>query len=354
MGQASADAVRTFTVGFADARYDERPYARAVADRYGTQHEEVVLEPDVADVVPRLAASFDEPVGDEATLGQFLVCEAARRHATVALTGDGGDESFGGYERYAAVGLAARVPRTVARIAAPAVRLRPSARRESRSTAFRAARFLETVATPPTERYGRLMEVFPSDLRAQLWTADAMVATRSAAELLGPAPAAGITGLQLLDVATYLPGDLLPKADLASMAHSLELRSPLLDHAVLELGLSLPDHLKLRGRVGKQALRLAFAADLPPVVADRGKTGFGIPIGRWFREDLRVLGGDLLLGNRTRERGYFSPATVERLLDEHVAGTADHAHRLWCLLMLELWLRTWVEAEAPAPVPATR
>jgi asparagine synthase (glutamine-hydrolysing) len=347
MAQASPEPVRTFTVGFADERYDERPYARAVAERWGTQHEEVFLEPDAAEVLPRLAAAFDEPLGDEAALAQFLVCEAARRSVTVALTGDGGDESFAGYERYAAHALARRVPSVAARLGAGALRLLPAARTEPRSTPFRAARLLDTAAVPAAERYERLMTVFPPGLRRELWTADRRVRERHLA-----ATDESVTALQRLDVETYLPGDLLLKADLASMAHSLELRSPLLDHHVLELGLSLPDHLKLDGRTGKIALRRAFAEELTPVES-RGKTGFGVPIGRWFRGELRELAHDLLLGRRARERGWFRPAAIERLLTEHTAGRADHAHRLWCLVMLELWLRTWVEAERPAPSLAT-
>ena len=147
-------------------------------------------------------------------------------------------------------------------------------------------------------------------------------------------------GLQLLDLETYLPGDLLPKSDLASMAHSLELRSPLLDRRVVELGLALPDSLKTRGVTGKVALRRAFAADLPTQVARRGKTGFGVPLGRWFREDLRELARDVL----ANDRGWFSTAEIRRLQDEHESGRADHGHRLWCLLMLELWVREHVEA----------
>ena len=167
-------------------------------------------------------------------------------------------------------------------------------------------------------------------------------APEAAADLLG-ASADGISELQRLDVRTYLPGDLLLKADLASMAHSLELRSPLLDHAVLELGISLPDRLKVDGRRGKVALRRAFAEALPPQVAGRGKTGFGVPIARWFREDLRTLAGDVLLDETARARGLFRPGAVARLLHEHVSGRADHAHRLWCLLMLELWQRDHVD-----------
>jgi asparagine synthase (glutamine-hydrolysing) len=334
MAQASTQPVRTFTVGFEDEHYDEREYARAVAERYGTVHEELAIEADVAETLPRIAAAFDEPLGDEAAFPTFLICEQARRHVTVALTGDGGDESFAGYERYAAHRLAAGVPSSAARLAARAVRSTTSGR-EPRSAVARATRFLDVAGTPREARYTRLMEVFPRELRVRLWAVDGLPGVN----LLLPS-ARGVTGLQLLDVETYLPGDLLPKADIASMAHSLELRSPLLDHRVVELGLALPPSLKTRGLTGKVALRRAFANELPQQVAKRGKTGFGVPLGRWFREDLRELTRDLL----ANDRGWFRPAEVRRLLDEHESGNADHGHRLWCLLMLELWMREHVEA----------
>jgi asparagine synthase (glutamine-hydrolysing) len=344
MAQASSRPIRTFTVGFGEPRYDERPFARAVAERFATEHTEVVLEPDAAAMLPRLAEAYDEPLGDEAALPLFLICEAARREVTVALTGDGGDESFAGYERYLAHRLAGRLPAVGAGTAARALR---GLSREPRSTATRAARFLETVAAPAAERYGRLMEIFPASLRAELWEPEFVPRPRSAAELLGASDEPSVAGLQRLDVRTYLPGDLLLKADIASMAHSLELRSPLLDRQVLELGISLPDRLKLSGRRGKAALRRAFAADLPPEVAARGKTGFGVPLSAWFRGELRPLAADLLLDAQARQRGQIRPAAVKRLLDEHVSGRADHGHRLWCLVTLELWQRTWVESAQP-------
>jgi asparagine synthase (glutamine-hydrolysing) len=337
MAEASTEPVRTFTVGFADARYDERAYARAVAARYETVHEELQIEEDVAATLPRLAATYDEPLGDEAAFPTFLVAEQARRRVTVALAGDGGDEAFAGYERYAALELAGRVPRPLASLGRRVLTLLPSARREPRSPHFRAARFLDAAATPAAERYTKLMTVFPFDLRRELWAEDD-VAHHTTLTPRGR----GIRGLQLLDVETYLPGDLLLKADLASMAHSLELRSPFLDHEVVELGLALPDSLKARGREGKVALRRAFADLLPPDIAARGKTGFGVPLGRWFRSDLRELSRDVLLN----DRGWFRPETVRRLLDEHDSRRADHGHRLWCLLMLELWVREHVEAPA--------
>jgi asparagine synthase (glutamine-hydrolysing) len=335
MAQASSDPVRTFTVGFSDARYDERPYARSVAQRYATVHEELELREDLAGTLPRLAAAYDEPLGDEAAFPTFLIAEQARRHVTVALAGDGGDEAFAGYERYIAYGLAARVPGPAARLAGAAIRRVSVVRREPRSPLFRAGRFLDVAAAPVRERYTRLMEVFPLEARRALW-ADAEHAQPVQLEPSRP----DITGLQLLDLETYLPGDLLLKADLATMAHSLELRSPFLDHDVVALGLALPDSLKVRGREGKVALRRAFGSDLPADVARRGKTGFGVPLGRWFRKDLRELAHDLLL----TDRGWFRPDEVHRLLREHESGEVDHGHRLWCLLMLELWVREHVEA----------
>jgi asparagine synthase (glutamine-hydrolysing) len=334
MAQASAEPVRTFTVAFADPRYDERRYARAVADRFGTRHEELEVDPG-PELVDRVAQAFDEPFGDEAALPTLLVCEATRRHVKVALVGDGGDEVFGGYERYRAHTLAGRVPRVVAAGAARGLAALPQARREPRSALFRARRFLEVAASPAHERYARLVEVFPVELRRRLWTDEARA--RATETYLPDAD-----DLRLVDIESYLPGDLLPKSDLASMAVSLELRSPFLDHRVVELGLSLPSELAF----GKAALKQAFAVDLPPEVAGRGKTGFGVPLDRWFREELRTFSEDLLLGGA--DRGLFRRNELERLVREHRERRADHGHRLWCLCMLELWQRTHVDAGRPA------
>ena len=344
MAKASTEPVRTFTVGFADRRYDERQYARAVSARYGTRHEEVVLEPDAAVTLPRLAATFDQPLGDEAALPLYLICEAARRQVTVALTGDGGDEAFAGYERYLVPRLAGRLGRLPGLgLAARSLRALPGGRGEPRSTSYRAARFLEVAATPAAHRYARLVEVFPASLRAELWL-PGFVGTPVSTGTLLPKHGRSIATLQRADVESYLPDDLLLKADSASMAHSLELRSPLLDHEVLELGLALPDSLKVRGIGGKVALRRAFARELPDLVAGRPKRGFGVPLARWFRGELRELARDVLLDGTARERGQLHRPAVERLLAEHAQGQADHGHRLWCLLMLELWQRHHVDA----------
>jgi asparagine synthase (glutamine-hydrolysing) len=227
----------------------------------------------------------------------------------------------------------------------------PAGKGERRSILHRATRFLEAAAAPRAERYGQLMQVFSLTDRSGLWTDDAKAEIgplASAGFLLGRPPAPGIGGLQQLDLATYLPGDLLPKSDIASMAHSLELRSPLLDHRVVELGLSLPDSAKVGGREGKLALRRAFADLLPPEVEARGKSGFGLPLASWFRGELRSLTREVLLDERARVRGWFRPRAVERLLDEHAGGRVDHGHRLWTLLMLELWQQAHVDAGEPA------
>jgi len=352
MAHESSEPVRTFSVGFPEPRYDERSYARAVAERFGTIHEELLVEPDAAALLPRLADAYDEPFGDSSALPTFLVCEHARRFVTVALGGDGGDEVFGGYERYRAHALAARlgsVPAGVSSTAAKGLRLLPSARTEPRSAPFRAARFLDTLGLDPAERYGRLMQVFPIELRRSLWTDEAhrrVGELATAGSLLGPPRGTGITGLQLTDVETYLPDDLLYKADIASMANSLELRAPLLDHELAELALGLPDHLRLNGSTGKVALRRAFAADLPPEILERRKAGFGVPVARWFRGELRDLAGDVLLGTTARGRGQFRPEAVESLLREHTEGSADHGARIWALIMLELWQQRYTSDAA--------
>jgi asparagine synthase (glutamine-hydrolysing) len=336
MAAASPEPVRTFTIGFPalSQRYDERAYARTVASHFETRHEELEVDPG-PELVDRVAGAFDEPFGDEAALPMLLVCEATRRHVTVALAGDGGDEAFGGYERYRAHALAGRVPRLVGALGSATLGAVPAARREPRSTLFRARRFLDAAAQPAAERYAHLVEVFPLALRRELWTDD--IRAHAAATMLPDA-----ADLRVVDIESYLPGDLLPKSDIASMAVSLELRAPFLDHRVIELGLALPPELAR----GKAALKQAFAADLPPEIAGRAKTGFGVPLDEWFRGPLRAAAQELVLAGAAR--GLFRRPPLERLLREHADGRTDHGHRLWCLCMLELWQRKHVDVPAPA------
>ena len=334
MAAASPEPVRTFTIGFPDRRYDERSFARTVAAQLGTRHEELEVDPG-PELLDRVAGVFDEPFGDEAALPMLLVCEATRRHVTVALAGDGGDEAFGGYERYRAHALAGRVPRAAAALGTAALGVLPAARREPRSRLFRARRFLDVAAQPAPERYARLVEVFPLELRRELWTDEARA--EAARTMLPEDP-----DLRIVDMESYLPGDLLPKSDMASMAVSLELRAPFLDHRVIELGLALPPELA----AGKTALKRAFAAELPAEIVGRGKTGFGVPLDEWFRGPLQPAAEELALAGAGR--GLFRRQPLERLLREHAERRADHGHRLWCLCMLELWQRNYVDVGQPA------
>jgi asparagine synthase (glutamine-hydrolysing) len=329
MAEAASGQVRTFTIGFPDQAYDERRYAREVADWFGTMHEELEVAP-YPDLLERLADVLDEPFGDEAALPQLLISEVTRRHVTVALVGDGGDEVFGGYERYRAHALAERVPAAAARLALTI----PFGRTAPRSALYRARRFLEVAAAPGPDRYARLVEIFPLELRRRLWTEDARA--HAAREYLPDE-----RDPRLIDLESYLPGDILRKADLTSMAASLEVRAPFLDRRLVELGLALPRELAF----GKVALKRAFAPTLPPSVTSRKKTGFGVPLDRWFRQELREASEDLLL---SRDRGLFDRRELEALLREHAAGKVDRGHQLWCLCMLELWQRRHVDPPAVA------
>ena len=371
MAEQLAQPVKTFSIGFEDQRFDERRYARMVAERFGTTHEELVVSPKASDIeglLPRLTWHYDEPFADSSAIPSFYLAEMARRQVVVALNGDGGDESFGGYQRYLAARVAARLPggQTVSRLGLRAVAALPDG--QHRSQLRRAKRFLGFALSPPAERYAGLMAVFS---RAELETlyqpewaaaleedqregpgevADPIAEAFAAAQATDPAEAA-----MEVDVNTYLPGDLLVKVDIATMAHSLEARCPLLDHRLMEFAASLPADYKLRGSTGKWILKEAARGWVPDAVLDRPKMGFGVPVAAWLRTDLRPLVRDLLTDATARNRGWFQPAAVDRLLAEHDAG-ADHGARIWALLRNEAWHRMFVDqprAVAPAGVAGT-
>jgi asparagine synthase (glutamine-hydrolysing) len=356
MSRLSGAPVKTFSIGFRESAYDERPFAREVAARYGTDHEEMVVEPKALEILPRLAWHYDEPFADASMVPTWYVSEVARRRVTVALSGDGGDECFGGYDRYVAVASAARLDATLGparRAAAQALQcVLPAVGRE-RGLLRRGRRFLQGLAEDAETRYLRWVGIFHPGMHAELYGADfaRSVAGTPAAGLLADAFARfrgrDVTGATMLvDLETYLPHDLLVKVDIASMAHGLEVRCPFLDHELVELAARMPTRWKVRGTQGKWLLKRALADLLPASVAHRPKMGFAVPLPRWFRRELRPLLHDVVLGERARTRGYFHGAAVERLVREHEAGRADHAHRLWALLMLELWHREYADGGA--------
>lgn len=331
--------VSTFTIGFEEGSFDERAQARLVAARYGTDHHELVVRPDAAELLPVLAESFDEPFGDSSAIPTYLVSKLAREHVKVALSGEGGDELFGGYYTYVADSLAPHVG-ALARAARPLVELLPSSSQRV-SADYMAKRFVRGAGLPPLERHHAWKEIFSRAARAELLLPerrsgfDPLSLYRARyAETEGAEPLARLLDI---DLGLYLVDDLLVKTDRASMAHSLEVRVPFLDQIVVELALALPDRLKVRGLAKKRLLRAAAAPLLPPEILRGKKRGFSIPMAAWLRGRLEPFAREVLSPEAVRRRGYFRPEAVTRLLDAHVAGSEDLSRQLWGLLAFSLW-----------------
>jgi len=352
----TAGVVKTFSIGFEEPEYDELRFARLVAERFGTEHHELVVRPDAAAVLPKLTWHYDEPFGDSSAVPTYYVAQMTRRYVTVALNGDAGDENFGGYDRYVANLLAASFDRwpgagLFRRAIRWGLRLWPQGGRRT-SLFTRGRRFLDGLTEVPERRYARWFchfygdrkdELLSPEFRASLDGADALDLLLAAyRESDAPDFVDATLGV---DAALYLPDDLLVKVDIASMAHSLEARSPFLDHEFMEFAATIPSNLKVRGRTKKYILKRALADLLPKEILHRPKMGFGVPIDHWLRHELRELAYDTLLGPRGLARGYFRRGTVQRLLDEHVGGKANWHYLLWTLLMLELWHRTYVDGD---------
>lgn len=356
MAEESREPVRTFSIGFEESHADERFFARLVADRFSTRHEEIVAAPDIVELMRRLTWHYDEPFADFSAIPTFCLAEMAGRHVVVALNGDGADESFGGYGRYVAQRLAARirVGEPLAKVGRRAVAVFPSG--QERSSLGRAKRFLKFSLTPPATRYAEVISSFTAADKQELYSdemheaiggldaTDLLIGVFSDSDAIDPADAA-----MDVDVQTYLPGELLVKTDIATMAHSLEARSPFLDHKLMEFAARLPADMKIRGRTSKWLLKQAGRSWVPDAVIDRPKMGLRVPVAAWLRNELRDLVHDALTDVTARTRPYFEPATIDRLIDEHEAGT-DHSRQLWTLLCFELWHRTFVDHRAVPPV----
>ena len=339
--------VRTFPAGFDEPAYDERPQADHVARHLGTDHTNLLVTPEPADMLDFVVRQYDEPFADSSAFPTWLICKATRQHVTVALTGDGGDEVFGGYDRYRAMLATQQMGpaqytawRLVGRL------LRPLAPLDERALLRRIVRFADALHLPPALQYLRYRQLFdPADL-PRLLTDDALDAldpdepAREFADRFSQCDAdSEVTRARLHDLASYLPGDVLTKTDIASMACSLELRSPLLDHRVVQVGLDLPETLVTTRRRGKIALQRAFCHLLPPDVFTRRKRGFGVPLGRWLRTDLKQTMLDVLTDPSVRQVGLLRPEALQGLVNDHLSGRADHSHRLWALMVLCRWLQ---------------
>jgi asparagine synthase (glutamine-hydrolysing) len=360
MARHSSASVKTFCIGFDEASYDERAYARMVAERYDTDHHEIVVRPNAAAVLPLLAWHYNEPFADPSAIPTYYVSQIARQHVTVALNGDGGDESFLGYTRYSQclqTEWISSLPRPLRQIASRIVQSIPPDM--DRHRALRVARrWLSYVSEKDSRRYAPSMAYFYDHDKAAGYDRNLLpFLSSSSLDLLEPyfqQSNSYVGGAAWADIHTYLPDDLLVKVDIASMAHGLEARSPLLDHKLMEWAARIPSAQKMQGGVTKAILKSALEPYLPNEILYRPKMGFGVPIDEWLKGELKEFAYDTLLSTKARQRGLITPDYVKTMLDEHCAGTRQHHTRLWALLMLELWFQMWIDpADAPLLPPAT-
>ncbi len=357
MAQETAEPVRTFSIGFDSEHFDELDHAREVAELFGTEHEELRVRPDAISVAPRIARRHGEPFADSSAIPSFYLAEMARRHVTVALNGDGGDESFAGYTRYAANVLAARFERlhpSLRRLVASFASRLPEGEREQ-GARNRIRRLGGSLDLDGPGRYERYVSLFDLERRNALYSDDyaaELAGSRLASEAIAEPwrEASGQSRLDLLlevDVRTYLPGDLLAKVDIATMAHSLEARSPFLDPEMMTFAAAIPAPMKLHGMQKKLILRDALRAWLPDSILDRPKQGFSVPLAEWLRGELREYSREVLLDPAAFGRERFRPDAVRGLLDRHLAGE-DNSQRIWALMMLELWKAEVLDAPLTA------
>jgi asparagine synthase (glutamine-hydrolysing) len=359
MAAATAQPVKTYAIGFgggaAEAYYNELPYAREVARRFGTDHHEIVVRPDVVGLLPKLLWHMDEPIADTAFITTYLVSEFAHRDVTVILSGVGGDELFGGYRRYLGGhyhGYFDRLPDGLRRAVSALGERLPSDRHSPLLNAMRLAKgFLASAGLSFDERYRSYLQVFSDDAAAAL----ALASRAGDADPLAPAFASAqsddeLNRMLVIDAETQLPDDLLALTDKMSMAVSLECRVPLLDHELVELAARMPEEVKIRGGRLKHAMKAALGDVLPPSILERKKRGFGTPMGAWLKGDLKPVLRDVLSPDAVAARGLFRPAEVARLIAAHEANREDGTDRLLALMNLEIWARIYLDRREPADV----
>jgi asparagine synthase (glutamine-hydrolysing) len=353
MARAASQPVKTFSIGFDEPAFDELEHARTVARHFGTDHHEFVVRPDGLSILEDLIAHFDEPFADSSAIPTWYVSEIARRHVTVVLSGDGGDELFGGYDRYLPHPRVSQFDR----LPVPGLRAAAGLAWPLLPHGAKGKNFLRHVAKDPAGRYLDSIAMFQTDERAALLrpgfhlrqgyggqAGEAEAALARHFDRFAALP--HDSRMMRFDFETYLPEDVLTKVDRMSMAHSIETRVPLLDNQVIDFAATLPARFKIKNGRRKHILKETLRPMLPAGILDRQKQGFGIPLGTWFRGGLTGLFSDVLDAPRTRQRGYFEPVFVSRLLKEHLAGERDHTLRLWQLLVFELWHRQYLDTAA--------
>lgn len=343
MAELSGQPVKTFSIGFEDAQYDELPHARRVSREFQTDHQEFVVRPAAVEILPAMARHFGEPFADSSAIPSWYLAKMTRSCVTVALTGDGGDEVFGGYGRHLGNRLAEQwqsVPRSIRRSAELVARNRML----SEWGGTRATRFAAAARLSRADRYRTWAGVFSEDLAREMAPIVSAVESSVPEAFASVAHLDAVDSILAVDSGVYLPSDLLVKADITSMAHSLEVRSPLLDRDLAEFVASLPSSMKIRGLTTKHLLKRAADGLVPRANLRRAKQGFAVPIARWLRQDLKAFAADHLSGSTLGKAGLLRQPAVDKLLEEHRSGAQDRAHHIWVLLMLELWHRTFVTA----------
>ena len=353
MARESAKPVKTFSIGFEEDDFSELKYAKQVAEHLGAEYHEFIVKPDALEVLPTLIEHYGEPYADSSAIPTYYVSKETAKFVTVALNGDGGDESFVGYERYMAMKAAesyARIPGVLRKslIDFP-VSLFPDSKKH-RSRLRSAKRFIQSASLPKTERYFGWVSAISPDLKNELRTSDFRQKLNGTSSLdvlsewFDRANGADVLEeTMFVDQMTYLPNDLLVKVDIASMANSLEARSPFLDHKVIEFAASLPPEIKVKKADTKTLLKKVAAQFVPHEAIYRRKMGFGVPIAAWLRGRMREFMKENLLSEKFANRGLFETGIVQRLIDEHLSQNKDYASQLWTLLMLELWFQQFVD-----------
>jgi asparagine synthase (glutamine-hydrolysing) len=348
--------VKTFTIGYTDKLFDETEYARAAATKFGTSHREFIITEDIQSIIPKLVWFYDEPFADQSVIPTWHLCEQTRREVTVALSGDGGDELFAGYDRHRAAHFGKQfdyLPFFIRKFLSNTIVSMIPGSSTQKSFFRRLQRFLEGLDLKQSERFIQWLAVFNKKQRYELYTNEFLrnfsgidsinylSDTIKKCEKRDPA-----TQLSLTDLQTYLPA-IMTKVDISSMAHSLECRAPFLDHRVVECAIKTPIRYKIHGNTGKMILRNAFKDILPSVITHRrDKMGFGGPTHQWFRGGFKNTMNDILLDTKTIQRGFFRCEKIETILTEHFSNRYDHSKQIWALFMLEMWIRTWVEGKA--------
>ena len=338
--------VKTFSIGFEEKKYNELSYARAIADIFATDHHELIVRPNAIETLPFLVESYGEPFADSSSLPTYYVSRETKKYVTVALTGDGGDESFAGYERYQAMLIAdtfQKFPDIIKKLAKQLYNHLPDSL-DQKNQIRRLKRFIAAAGLPEDKRYLRWVSIFDYEVKEKLYTTEFKTSLTCdfslsliASYLKLPQRLNLLDRLLMTDTHSYLPNDLLVKMDIATMANSLEARSPFLDQHVMEFAASLPPEYKMKRLIKKYILKKSLEKLLPREILGRKKMGFGVPIGTWFRNDLKDLLCDTLLSRGSLSRGYFKADTVRTMVNQHIGGRKDYAFMLWTLLVLELW-----------------